>query len=69
MNLFSLGRSLHQGDCSCSDHVSKISRLGKCKKITRHAMCYVNEPTTCSDALPSVTDPDKKYSYQACGGR
>ena len=63
-----------QACCACKDLVdqkgegncagSKNGHFGK-------VICYVEQPTSCSDARDSVVHPGEKYSAQACtvGGK
>ena len=51
--------------CSCSNYVSE-SGFGNCEKSFKHGpICYVNEPSSCSDAVESKTT-GKRYSWEAC---
>ena len=52
-------------DCSCSDYVSNTG-FGNCQKIFKKSpICYVNEPSTCTDLVKS-TLTGKQYSWEAC---
>ena len=57
---------LGQPDCSCMDftNVYQGRTYGNCLN-SGGRLCYVNEPTTCSDARDSQST-NKKYSYVAC---
>ena len=52
----------HKGEGNCAG--SKNGHFGK-------VICYVEQPTSCSDARDSVVHPGEKYSAQACtvGGK
>ena len=59
------------GGCSCSSHIIWYYGLdyGNCKREHGNGngkFCYVNLPTTCSDAEQSSADPTKKMSWEAC---
>jgi len=66
-----------QPDCSCSDFVNS-NGIGKCQERVKigdsldsiafagQVACYVNLPTSCSDAIASETDPGKYISAEAC---
>ena len=41
-----------------------ITRLKK--DLNKIRLCYVNEPSTCSDIQDSEKYSDKRYSYEAC---
>ena len=55
--------------CTCHDFINAGGH-GQCK--TNHSttggrqFCYVNQPSNCTDLLPSETDPGKKISAEAC---
>ena len=58
--------------CSCHEYVNQ-NGYGQCKKKDFHQehvkllhVCYVNQPSNCSDLYSSVTDPGKKLSAEAC---
>lgn len=59
------------GDCSCDTLVDE-NGLGNCEKDFRGkgAICYVKEPTTCSDIQRTLNgiEKGKKYSWEACKG-
>merc|ERR1712018_563901 len=53
------------GGCSCSDYVTS-SGYGNCKKKFKIGpICYVNEPSTCTDLVESQST-GKRYSWDAC---
>ena len=60
-----------QGSCSCKDLVSNDGR-GNCKgtKVARQGkvrvICYVNQPSYCSDLEDSVKLPGEQHSAEAC---
>ena len=55
--------------CTCHDFIN-VGGHGQCK--TSHSttgdqpFCYVNQPSNCTDLLPSETDPGRKISAKAC---
>ena len=55
--------------CTCHDFINDGGH-GRCK--TSHSttgdqpFCYVNQPSNCTDLLPSETDPGRKISAKAC---
>lgn len=56
------------GDCSCSNFVDSTSGFGNCQKIeiaSKGPICYVNEPTNCSDRSLS-SRMERNYSSEAC---
>ena len=61
------------GDCSCSDYKTS-SGFGNCEKAhasfpSKGTICYVNLPTTCSDARDSSYEQGKKYAWEPCKGK
>ena len=61
------------GDCSCSDYKSS-SGYGRCEKVHsfysyKGTFCYVNLPSTCSDARDSATEQGKKLAWEPCNGK
>ena len=56
----------------CNDFVNS-NGYGKCKKespTSKHQggkMCYVFQPSNCTDLVDSGTDPGEQYSAVACG--
>ena len=56
-------------NCTCKDLVNENGG-GKCTKESwrshNKVYCYVNQPTSCNDALDSINLPGEKYSAQAC---
>ena len=51
--------------CSCSDSLSS-SGFGNCKKVYEIGpICYVNEPSNCSDLTKSMST-GKSFSWEAC---
>ena len=59
--------NLGSGDCSCMDFTNEYNgnTYGNCLGSGSSRLCYVNEPTTCSDARDS-SQSNKKYSKVAC---
>merc|ERR1711990_496976 len=57
------------GGCDCKDLVDPKDE-GNCKgSINKHfgkVICYVEQPTSCSDARDSVEYAGEKYSALAC---
>ena len=57
--------------CSCHDMVNSHG-FGRCEKklINEHFdnqhVCYVNQPSNCSDLYTSQTNPGAKVSAKAC---
>ena len=57
--------------CSCHDFINP-NGYGQCKKsssyehVKNKAVCYVNQPSSCSDLAYSSTNPGKKFSAEAC---
>ena len=57
--------------CTCHDFINP-NGYGKCNKassyehIKNKAVCYVNQPSNCSDLAFSTTNPGKKFSAEAC---
>ena len=58
--------------CSCHEYINQ-NGYGQCKKkdfnqehVKDLHVCYVNQPSNCTDLYSSVTDPGKKLSAQAC---
>ena len=55
-------------ECSCSSFVGK-SGHGNCQKeLQTGPMCYVNEPSTCTDLVDGNQHDttEKRYSWEAC---
>lgn len=58
-------------DCSCHEYIN-ANGYGQCKKgssyehVKGKKVCYVNQPSNCTDLTYSSTDPGKKFSAQAC---
>ena len=56
--------------CSCSDYVNE-NGIGNCTKrislFNWQNVCYVNQPSSCSDLIDSGTDVGKQISVEACG--
>ena len=56
-------------ECECDSFVN-VNGWGNCtkKETDGRTGCYVKNPdtSTCSDLKGSSTNPDKKYSYEAC---
>ena len=56
------------GGCSCSTYVSVTTGFGNCEKDFKgKPICYVNEPSSCSD-LKESSSTGKRYSWDACSG-
>ena len=54
------------GDCSCNNYVSDLG-YGKCEKDFRGGpVCYVDQPSACTDVADSKTEPGRQYSWEAC---
>ena len=52
--------------CSCSKYID-VNGYGKCLKPrggNHRLVCYVNEPSSCSDLVDG--EEGKRYSYEAC---
>ena len=58
---------LEQVGCSCIDFTNNYNgqTYGNCQGSGNSRLCYVNDPTTCSDAKDSQ-NTNKKYSRVAC---
>ena len=58
-----------QVGCTCHDFMNNAG-YGQCRKRGyKHDythVCYVNQPSNCSDMYASITDPGKKVSAEAC---
>ena len=56
------------GGCSCSNHIS-FSGYGNCQQLYEgRPLCYVNEPSACSDLRDSNTETEGiQWSFEACG--
>ena len=52
-------------DCTCIDLIDPFG-FGNCGL---YGVCYVNQPTSCSDALDSLDLPGEKISSEPCKGR
>ena len=56
-------------DCTCKDLINP-SGYGNCASTGFSSkFCYVNQPTSCSDALDSLDLPGEKFSSEPCKGR
>ena len=59
-------------NCTCKDLLTEKGS-GNCLKESQYlnnkVFCYVNQPTSCKDALDSSEIPGEKYSAQACPTR
>ena len=58
--------------CSCHEYMNQ-NGYGQCKRkdynqehVKNLHVCYVNQPSNCTDLYASITDPGKKLSAQAC---
>ena len=67
----------HIPSCSCSNFVSPYTDHGDCKKAFSKydslsgktfsgPVCFVNEPSTCTDLRMSKNLRGKQYSWEAC---
>ena len=57
--------------CTCKNLLSPAGG-GNCLKVdttTGKWSCYVNQPTSCSDALTSIALPGEMYSSEPCQGK
>merc|ERR1712096_519194 len=63
-----------QPDCTCSEFTNS-NGIGKCQHRVKigdsiafggQVACYVNHPTSCSDVIPSESNPGKYLSAEAC---
>ena len=56
--------------CSCSDYINE-NGIGNCTKrislFNWKYICYVNQPSSCSDLMDSGTNVGKQISGEACG--
>ena len=56
-------------DCTCKDLINPFG-YGNCASTGFSSkFCYVNQPTSCSDALDSLDLPGEKFSSEPCKGR
>jgi len=56
-------------NCTCNDFVSSEG-FGRCEKdFGAGPICYVNQPSTCSDVTKSKNKPGQQYSWEACRGK
>ena len=56
-------------DCTCKDLMNPFG-YGNCASTGFSSeFCYVNQPTSCSDALDSLDLPGEKISSEPCKGR
>jgi len=63
------GPNIESGDCSCNDYLSQHG-YGRCQKDHGDGpICYVNQPSTCTDAVNSTSENGKQYSWEACNAR
>ena len=57
------------GDCSCIDFTAFVDKhdkdFGNCLNSGPDKLCYVKEPSTCSDVKNS-SFADHRYSRKAC---
>ena len=57
--------------CNCKDFVND-GGFGNCFKRSGHSkhdgnvVCYVEQPSTCSDLIDSRSNPGEKISAEAC---
>ena len=57
--------------CTCKDFIND-GGFGNCFKKSGHskhggkAVCYVEQPSTCSDLIDSKANPGEKVSAEAC---
>ena len=53
--------------CSCSNFISSTTGYGKCiKDYFGSPICYVNEPSACTDVVTADSTGPTGYSWQAC---
>ena len=54
-------------DCSCTNYVTKTG-YGNCIKdfMGKGPICYVNEPSNCTDRKISTENGIMQYSWEAC---
>ena len=56
------------GGCNCKDFVNE-NGYGNCnQKYKNKPICYVNQPTSCSDLIISSTNAGERGSWKACKG-
>jgi len=69
-----LAAKLKRPDCTCSEFTNS-NGIGKCQHRVKigdsiafggQVACYVNHPTSCSDVIPSESNPGKYLSAEAC---
>ena len=49
----------------CKDFIG-ASGQGNCKDFNGKPLCYVTQPSSCSDLQDSQTNPGEKFSFTAC---
>merc|ERR1712223_724880 len=56
--------------CTCTSYVAE-NGYGNCERNYKNkgAICYVNEPSTCTDLMVSKRQNGKRYSWEACSNR
>ena len=53
--------------CSCKRLLDSSLGYGNCQKMVGGLpMCYVTQPSSCSDLVNSTTIPDEQWSTKAC---
>ena len=55
-------------ECSCSEEVGARG-YGNCHQSYNGPICYVNEPTTCTDVVNAGGGGRTGYSWEACQSR
>ena len=56
------------GDCTCK-RLANENGYGNCNKMyKRKPICYVNQPTSCTDLIKSKTNKGERVSWEACKG-
>ena len=59
----------HRG-CSCSSYVDPDYGWGNCQKsYGKGPICYVNEPSTCTDIVDARSYGPTGYSWEACANK
>lgn len=56
------------GGCNCKDFINP-NGYGNCnKEYKRGPLCYVNQPSSCTDLMKSGSNKGERVSWQACEG-
>jgi hypothetical protein len=62
-----VGVQSSSGDCTCSGFVHEENGYGMCKRNYKgRPICYVNEPSSCSDVQTHDSLGPTGYSWEAC---